>query len=410
VLHLAFFVCCCLIHARLHTNSGYTPASASLDAPDTSNQRNPCVACPEGYYKDLLGSGPCLPCAAERYLNLTGQEVCPDNQDLALCSTATCRFQILAKDLDAAALSSVLLVPPAMSLLDATSLLLSIPSGRQLIGIDTFTGACTLSLRDERSLSTDACATLYQTPVSSATGLVVSQSGHVLFADTGSLVIRYFVPLGGSVDQVDQVLPLTGPGLSAGERVLHGPVSLALSSSEDTLYILDKNRVLNVSLLDSTYPTSVVAGQLAAGFADGIGSRAAFHSPKALVLAHSLGPNTGTIYVADFRAHRVRQIDVATQKVTTLAGYPWKQGMEDGVGSRARFMAPLALALTSDHQRLFVTDYEANTIRVIDVASRAVSTLMSTPPQTVSLVLSSSPGPLQARIDSLFLASQVSKI
>ena len=106
----------------------------------------------------------------------------------------------------------------------------------------------------------------------------------------------------------------------------------------------------------------------------------------------------------------MRQIDVATQKVTTLAGYPWKQGMEDGVGSKARFKAPLALALTSDHQRLFVTDYAANTIRVIDVASRAVSTLMSTPPQTVSLVLSSSPGPLQARIDSLFLASQVSKI
>lgn len=371
------------------------------------------MACPEGYYKDLLGSGPCLSCAAERYLNLTGQEMCPDNQDLALCSTSTCRFQTLARpDLDVAA--SGLQVPPAMSLHDATSLLLSIPNGRQLIGIDTFTGACTLSLRDERSLSTDACATLYQAPVSSATGLVVSKSGHVLFADMGSLAIRSFDPFsaawGGSVDQVDKVLPLTGLGLSAGEKVLHGPVSLALSSSEDTLYILDKNRVLNVSLLDSTYPTSVVAGQLAAGHADGIGSRAAFHSPKALVLAHSLGPNTGTIYVADFRAHRVRQIDVATQKVTTLAGYPWKQGMEDGVGSKARFKAPLALALTSDHQRLFVTDYAANTIRVIDVASRAVSTLMSTPPQTVSLVLSSSPGPLQARIDSLFLASQVSKI
>jgi len=433
----ASFVCCtsALPHAMVHTNSGYTAASEdgeeagsvwqdwsiAQDPSVAAGQSLACVPCPAGYYKDAPGSSACLKCAAGRYVNRTGQVACPPNDDVSACTQATCRWQSVASpQLHSAGAGQLL--PAGMALLDASSLLLSIPNARQMIGLDTVTAACTLSLRDERSFSTEWCETVLETPVNTAAGLVVTQHGHVLFADTESMTIRSFHRSAGpwSASVLPLTVSLTARGWGGGEQqLLHGPVGLALSSSEETLYVLDRNRVLNVSL-DSTYVTSVVAGQLAAGYADGIGSKAGFLAPKALVLAHSLG-SKGTIYVTDWKGHRVRQIDVATQAVSTLAGYAWKQGMEDGVGSKARFISPFALALTPDHTRLYVTDYAASNIRVIEVQSGAVSTLMPTPPQTVGLLLQG-PGSggqgaptdltdlsTAARIDSLFLASQVSK-
>jgi len=66
---------------------------------------------------------------------------------------------------------------------------------------------------------------------------------------------------------------------------LLGPVALALSTNESHLYILDKNRILNVSLIDPTHPTGVLAGQIAAGYADGFATHASFYAPKALIFA-----------------------------------------------------------------------------------------------------------------------------
>jgi hypothetical protein len=90
--------------------------------------------------------------------------------------------------------------------------------------------------------------------------------------------------------------------------------------------------VLNVSLLDPGYPVSVLAGRVGGGYEDGRGTRAGFYSPKGIVLAESLG-SQGALFVADFKAHRVRRIDVASQTVSSVAGYAWQPGTQDGTGT-----------------------------------------------------------------------------
>ena len=103
---------------------------------------------------------------------------------------------------------------------------------------------------------------------------------------------------------------------------------------ETTLYILDRNRVLNASMLGPDYSAAVLAGRVSAGYEDGVGTEAAFYAPKGLVLAESLGAQ-GALFVSDFKAHRVRKIDIATQAVSSVAGYAWKPGSQDGVGTEA---------------------------------------------------------------------------
>lgn len=193
-------------------------------------------------------------------------------------------------------------------------------------------------------------------------------------------------------------------------RPLDRPVALAITAAETALYILDGNRVLYVALLDPGYPASVLAGQVGAGYEDGTGTRAGFYSPKGMVLAESLG-SQGVLFVADFKAHRVRRIDVASGAVSSVAGYAWKPGTQDGTGTMARFQAPMALALSADDSQLFVTDYTAENIRVISLASAQVRTLTTTPPQTVGLALVSLPDPLGesrhgSRVQALYLASK----
>ena len=193
-------------------------------------------------------------------------------------------------------------------------------------------------------------------------------------------------------------------------RSLDAPLGAALNSQESSLYILDQNRVISVAVDDESYPTSVFAGQVAAGYEDGVGSSAAFFSPKSIVLAHSRG-DRGVLYVAEFRAHRIRQVDVSSRNVTSLAGYPWREGTADGQGSLARFRAPTALALTSDERQLFVADFWAKSIRVVDLdgsPSPSVRTLLRTPFKPVGLAMISKPekSPTHfVRVEALFVAA-----
>jgi YVTN family beta-propeller protein len=78
----------------------------------------------------------------------------------------------------------------------------------------------------------------------------------------------------------------------------------------------------------------------------------------------------GTVYVADAGNRRVRAITPAGV-TTTLAG-SGANGSADGVGTAASFGQPSGLTLLGN--ALYVTDYTNNSIRQIDVSTRAVTT------------------------------------
>ncbi|MBI5769404.1 MAG: immunoglobulin domain-containing protein [Verrucomicrobia bacterium] len=129
-------------------------------------------------------------------------------------------------------------------------------------------------------------------------------------------------------------------------------------------------------------PAQISVGTLAgsagsSGTTDATGGAARFNKPAAVAVDPSSGANAGTLYVADSANHAIRRI-TAAGVVTTLAGTAGLAGSADGLGSAARFRNPQGLAIDSTGANLYVADTGNSTLRRIDLASGAVTTLAGT--------------------------------
>lgn len=111
----------------------------------------------------------------------------------------------------------------------------------------------------------------------------------------------------------------------------------------------------------------VIAGvQDTPGFADGTGAAVRFNRPYGMVVQ-----SDGSVIVADYENHRLRQVTVAGV-VTTFAG-DGVAGNVDGPSATARFNKPQDLALDGAG-RIYVVDSE--NYRVRRVAAGAVTSVM----------------------------------
>lgn len=104
-----------------------------------------------------------------------------------------------------------------------------------------------------------------------------------------------------------------------------------------------------------------------AGTSDGAGSVARFNAPRGVAVYGD------TLYIADLDNHSIRKIDIPTKTVTTIAGYSGVPGLDDGVGSAARFNAPEGIE--TDGAFLYIADTKNNAIRKIDISTGSVVTL-----------------------------------
>jgi len=156
-----------------------------------------------------------------------------------------------------------------------------------------------------------------------------------------------------------------GPGTSAQFNGLNG---LDVSTS-GFLFIADarNNRIRKASL--TTNDVSTLAGSGTQGFVDGSANTAEFKLPNG-VAYHS----NGNLYVSDDGNKRIRKID-ASGNVTTFAG-SGQTGHADGIGINATFTAFGGIALGPSEQFLYVSDWSK--IRQIDIATGAVSTVAGT--------------------------------
>ncbi len=141
------------------------------------------------------------------------------------------------------------------------------------------------------------------------------------------------------------------------------PSGIAIDAS-GTLYVTGVGDC-RIFTVDSTGAATLLAGSTSCGFQDGTGPNARFLYPYGIAV-HA----NGTVYVADAGNRRVRAITPAGV-TTTLAG-SGANGSADGVGTAASFGQPSGLTLLGN--TLYVTDYTNNSIRQIDVSTRAVTT------------------------------------
>jgi len=106
---------------------------------------------------------------------------------------------------------------------------------------------------------------------------------------------------------------------------------------------------------------------------DGFGTSARFAGPGPMVWVN------GKIIVADLTDSTIREIDVSSGLVSTIAGAPGVHENLDGVGPAAHFSNPWSLA-TDGLSKVWIGDWGSGaTIRELDLATHEVTTIVGDP-------------------------------
>ena len=199
-------------------------------------------------------------------------------------------------------------------------------------------------------------------------GLAFDGAGSAFFGDNGSVIRKLDLGSGAVTTlagTIENNVWADGTGAAAG---FTGPWRVVYDSTRKVLYAADNNTIRKVVV--ATGAVSTLAGTDGMyQSVDGTGPAAFFES--AMGLAYD---GQDHLYVADNQADNIREVDVSTGVVTTIAGVASMPGYMDGPGASALFDYPAVLALDGKGA-LFVGDSHNQLIRKIDLGSKMVSTV-----------------------------------
>ncbi len=150
------------------------------------------------------------------------------------------------------------------------------------------------------------------------------------------------------------------------------PQGITADFKNRSLYVTDTGNQTIRSISLTTGEVKTIAGSSGKfGFADGTGPSSRFNDPDGIIA----DPSGTFLYVADTSNHAIRKLDIATHSVTTLAGQPGFLGFVDGPGRTARFDHPAGIAIDRSGTFLYLTDASNQAIRKISTASGEVTTI-----------------------------------
>lgn len=198
---------------------------------------------------------------------------------------------------------------------------------------------------------------------------ITTDGTNLYVTDTGNNTIRKVMIATGEVTTLagsdDSWGSTDGIGAAAGFEAPHG-----ITTDGANLYVTDSgnNTIRKVEI--ATGLVTTLAGRAGSNvLIDATGFKAPFNQPTGIATD---GTN---LYVADTGNATIRQVALGTGVVTTLAGGAQRVGSSDGIGSAAWFYHPSGIS--TDGTNLFVTDTGNYTIRKVVIATGAVSTLVS---------------------------------
>jgi sugar lactone lactonase YvrE len=222
-------------------------------------------------------------------------------------------------------------------------------------------------------LATEAC-------LDEPYGVAFDGSGNLYVADTQNARIRrvdaathVITTVAGSPDGVFVTCPdYPGDGIPASQLCLMAPTEFAVDLNGNLFLPLYTGRIVRVDA--GTGLVSTVAGTGGAGFCGDGG-------PAVAACFDYIGGLTvdaaGNLYVADGFNRRVRRVDAATGTIATVAGNGDDGPCGDGGPATAACIGQPAGVALDPAGNLFITDYTHQTIRRVDAATGAISTMAS---------------------------------
>lgn len=231
--------------------------------------------------------------------------------------------------------------------------------------VDTATGE-TVSIAGESESfnSKDKADTLINNPLN----VVSDKAGNIYIPNTGGQRVL-------KVSTAGIVTVLAGSGL-AGDQDDTGAAAMFrypchLDIEGEFIYVADFGTHKVRRIHTETGEVTTLAGTGTAGAADGKPLQAQFKFPWGLAVFD------GRIYVADTGNHTIREIDLVSRRVRTLAGQPGTSGFANGVGNAALFKSPRGLV--ADGKFLYIADSKNHVIRKLDLQTLEVTTVAGIP-------------------------------
>lgn len=214
--------------------------------------------------------------------------------------------------------------------------------------------------------------------LNSPAGVFVDNFGNVFIADTKNHVIREVLASNGSVQTIAGTVGtsgFSGDSALAISAKLNSP-SAVFVDANGNVFIADtgNNAVREVTAADLKIQTVAGNGTLPAGFGGdgGLATSAQLSAPADVFL-----DAFGNIFIADTGNHVVREVTIADHKIQTFAGnHALGAGYsgDNGSPTSAQLNGPKGVIMDASGD-VFIADTGNNVIREIDVASGKIQTV-----------------------------------
>lgn len=203
-------------------------------------------------------------------------------------------------------------------------------------------------------------------------GVIVSPDGDIIFCDTGNHVIRVISRQSGKIGTLvgTGAQGYTGDGGPPHLATLNEPYEIRFHPDGDLYWVEMKNHI--VRRLDArTNIVSTVAGTGKQGFSGdgGPAGESQMNRPHSI----QFDAKGETLLICDIGNHRIREVDLATGKISTWCGNGKPMKTKDGapVGPETPLKGPRALDLAPNGD-LWLALREGNQVYRIDAESQTL--------------------------------------